>query len=304
MTLLGLSKQRAKRLHRQAQARSADGDDDAALELYRQCLALDPTRASSLYNIGLIYKYRSDWEKSFEFNAKAYELAPTDAASRWNLAIAATALRRWRVARQAWRDNGWDLADSDEPIRMDFGHTPVRLHPHLGADANAPAHAGEVVWGSRIDPVRVVIDSIPFPNSGFRCGDVVLHDGAAVGARVVNGREYPVFNVLALFEASTLSTYVAHVQGMTPEHIDWLQQLAGATGVTIEDWTGNVRTLCKLCSEGIPHSAHDTAGETVWNAERTIGLACAAPEQIDRIMSACKEKAAFDISRITLELNA
>ena len=41
---------------------------------------------------------------------------------------------------------------------------------------------------------------------------MVLHDGAAVGTREADGHEYPVFNVLELFEVSKLSTYEAELR--------------------------------------------------------------------------------------------
>lgn len=295
MDFLSLSKFRANRLHRQAQTFSDEGNDDAALALYQKCLALDPTRSASLYNMGLIYKYRGDWQKSLEFNSRAYELSPSDEASRWNLAIAATALRRWSVARKAWRDNGLELADVNEPITMELGQTPVRLNSK---------DAGEVVWGKRIDPVRVLIESIPFPESGFRCNDIVLHDGAAVGCRVIEGQEYPVFNVLELFESSKTSTYVAHIRVSTPDDMEWLARLAGATGLVMEDWTANVRTLCSQCSEGTPHEAHDSNGEKAWITERKIGFGCSFPAQMDEIVAAYQKRSTLEIYKVTLALSA
>lgn len=291
MALALFNHYRANRLHRQAQAHSHAGDVDTALALYEKCLALDPARSNTIYNIALIHKYRGDWERSFEFNAKAYALAPRDEACRWNLAIAATALRRWSVARSAWSDNGMNVPAGDGPIAMDFGVTPVRLNPEGG---------GEVVWGRRVDPVRVVIESIPFPESGFRLNDVVLHDGAGVGSRSFDGREYPVFNVLELFEPSTLSTYVLDLRASAGDQIEWLAQLAADTGVAFEDWTGNVRTLCKQCSEGTPHETHDH--EAGWDVERRIGLACSLPSRIETLVEACKKSGRLEIVRVTMAL--
>ncbi|HEX4997290.1 MAG TPA: tetratricopeptide repeat protein [Terriglobia bacterium] len=290
-----LARYRATQLHRQAQARSEEGNNDAALALYAECLALDPNRSTSLYNVGLIYKYRGDWEKSFEFNSRAYALSPSDEASRWNLAIAATALRRWSVARKAWKDNGLDVSEGDAPINMNLGVTPVRLNPD---------DAGEVVWGRRIDPVRVVVESVPFPESGFRSRDVVLHDGAPVGFRNVEGRQYPVFNVLELFEPSNFSTYVARVRISTQDQMKQLAQLADAAGVVMEDWTGSVRQLCKQCSEGTPHETHDQNGEKTWNTARRVGLACSDPDRIEEIVAACESRRLLDFEEVTLELSA
>lgn len=282
---------RADRLHRQAQACSRAGDEDAALALYAKCVALDPDYASAFYNMGLIHKYRGEWEQSFAFNTMAYELSPGDEASRWNLAITATALRRWSVARRAWRDNGLDVPDGEGPIMMELGLTPVRLHPES---------SGEVVWAQRIDPVRARIISIPFPESGFRLHDVVLHDGAAVGARVVDGREYPVFNVLELFESSDLSTYVLELRASTADRIASLERVANDVGVTMEDWTANVRSLCRQCSEGIPHDTHDHLPDPTWQVERRIGLAASEQSQLDAVVEACSTIDGLVLGQLTV----
>ncbi|KQZ70970.1 hypothetical protein ASD55_11860 [Rhodanobacter sp. Root561] len=279
MFIARFNRHRADRLHKQAQACSKAGDEDAALALYARCLSLDPDRDTTLYNVGLIYKYRGDWEQSFDFNARAYAISPRDEATRWNLAIAATALRRWVVARQAWTDNGLLMPDGDGPITMDFGLTPVRLDP---------AGRGEVVWARRIDPVRARITSIPFPESGFRLNDVVLHDGAAVGSRTVDGREYSVFNVLELFEPSALSTYVMVVRAPTADQLDSLERLAESMGVAVEDWTASVRALCRQCSEGAPHETHDNDRDPDWQVERRMGMACADPARMESLVQACR----------------
>lgn len=270
---------RAERLHRQGLASSNAGDKDAALALYAKCVALDPSHSHALYNMGLIHKYRGEWEQSFAFNARAYALEPGDEASRWNLAIAATALRRWPVARQAWKDNGLNVPEGDGPISMPLGLTPIRL---------SPEGSGEVVWAQRIDPVRARIHSIPFPESGFRLNDVVLHDGAPVGARIVDGCEYPVFNVLELFESSGLETYVLELQASSADQVAALEQLADDAGIAMEDWTANVRSLCKQCSEGAPHHTHDHDPDPTWRTDRRIGLVAKQRAQIDALMDACR----------------
>lgn len=168
-------------------------DLEVAMPLYQRALALDPYRAATHYNIGLVYKYRGAWTESLHHNLRASDLRPDDEAANWNMGIAATALRDWPAAREAWRRVGIQIADGDGPVEEDFGIAPVRLNPNESA---------EVVWGKRIDPARVVLVSIPYPASGFRAGDIVLHDGASMGERQYNGRTYSVFNVLALFEAS------------------------------------------------------------------------------------------------------
>jgi len=259
------TRQRAAELHAQAQALEGQ-DDDEALRLYHQALALDSHRPETFYNIGLIHKYRGEWAESLEFNRRSVELDPADESANWNLAIAATALCDWATARAAWQRLGIQVAEGEGPIEDDFGMTPVRLNPD---------QAGEVVWGTRVDPVRVRIQNIPYPSSGFRAGDVVLHDGAPTGTRQWQGREYSVFNVLQLHMPSRVTTFELEVRAASVTDIEALEAAADAAGCHVEDWTTTVRMLCKACSEGTPHEHHDQEGgkDDSWVPRRVLGAA-------------------------------
>ena len=147
--------------------------------------------------------------------------------------------------------------------------TPVRLNP----DDNA-----EVVWARRIDPARAVIDNIPYPDSGFRCGDIVLHDGAPVGERESGGRVYSVFNVLELFEASANSTFETEVRARDAADLGSLTAALDAAKVDHEVWTSNVRTLCKQCSEGLTHTQHDEVAPAGWPDSHVLGISATSPE--------------------------
>lgn len=259
------AKQQAEDLHEQARELEG-GDDDQALRLYHQVLELDPARSSTLYNIGLIHKYRGEWVESREFNRRAVALSPDDEAANWNLAIAATALVDWRMARSVWHRLGLGIDEGDTPIESNFGLTPVRLDPEGDP---------EVVWARRICPIRARIESIPFPESGYRRGDVVLHDGASTGSRMLDGRARPVFNVLQLFHPSPNATFALQVDAASPDDIHALEDAFDACGCCAEDWTDNVQVLCKACSEGTPHEhtqpVADSA-EPVWQTQRHFGV--------------------------------
>lgn len=291
--LFDFKKRKASRLHEKAQQLEKECKIDEAIAKYLEAIALDPEKSESYYNLGLIYKYQGEWQKSFEFNQKANELHPEDEAARWNLAIATTALRNWAVARKMWEENGITLAGSAGPIEMDFGMTPVRLNP----DEN-----GEVVWATRIDPVRARIDSIPFPESGFRHGDVVLHDGAAVGYRKLEAHEYPVFNVLELFERSGYTTCVATVSVESDLDLDALEKAFSVIQSHYEDWTRNVRTLCRACSEGQPHAQHDHELKDEWFPERRLGIAVYPGDDIQQILANWQKKTAGRVLSIEPEI--
>ena len=225
--------ERADELFDAAKAKSDAGDDQAALALYLESLALDRKQPSALYNVGLIYKYRRDWKECLRYNRLAAELRPDDEATNWNIGIAATALREWRIAREAWKRAGLTVDDGDAPIAGKFGYTPVRLNGFEGTDAPA-----EVVWATRLSPVTARVENIPTPATRFRFGDVVLHDGAANGTRLyAPGDERPVFDVFEVFEPSDYMTFDVHLIAPRSEAIEELEAACEAADVQVEDWT-------------------------------------------------------------------
>lgn len=273
-----MDKLRARQLHSEGMACSEKGNEEGALEKYQAALKLDPDRSETLYNIGLIYKYRRAWRESLDCNLRADALSPDDEATLWNLAIAATALRDWNTARRTWVRLGIELGDGSGPIDDNFGEAPVRLNPN---------DSGEVVWAHRIDPVRARLINVPFSASGFRYGDVVLHDGAQAGTRLDRqGRERSVFNVLELLEASRFSTFEADIEAGDPQDMTDLDGRCDASGLICEDWTQNIRTLCKACSEGRPHQRHDEdRSDKSWQAERRVGIACANSRTVREVLN-------------------
>ena len=50
---------------------------------------------------------------------------------------------------------------------------------------------------------------------------------------------------------------VAELLFEQPEAVADLIAFLGEHGVPAEDWSSSVRMLCKACSEGRPHDAHD-----------------------------------------------
>jgi tetratricopeptide (TPR) repeat protein len=176
----------------------ARGEFARAVSLYEKAIASDHTLSAPWYNLGLIYKERHDWKASLRCDQEAVRRNSSSEAAWWNLGIAATALSEWTEARRAWSAYGLELPEGTGEIVGDFGYTPIRINPH---------DDGEVVWTDRIDPARAIIRSVPLPESGHRYGDLLLHDGAPNGYRMLQGREVPVFNELEVLSRSPLGTY-------------------------------------------------------------------------------------------------
>jgi tetratricopeptide (TPR) repeat protein len=301
-----LSSRRAANLHAAGVECSETGNEDGAIENYQKALTLDPKRGDTLYNLALIYKYRGDWAKSFEFNRRAREIQPGDEATLWNLAISATALRDWRTARHVWRTLQVITEDGEGPINKNWGQTPVRVNPEGSAEGKEN-RVIEVVWSDCLCPVRSRITNIPTGATGFRYGDIVLHDGAPVGYRLnPSGQERAVFNVLELFEPSRFSTYEVAIYVESAESLKALERLCEIAGVEIEDWTANIRNLCKACSEGRPHEGHDTdlKEPASWSGQRRVGFAAMDREYLEGVLRAWAEKPGRSVEEIRCTLTA
>jgi hypothetical protein len=108
--------------------------------------------------------------------------------------------------------------------------------------------------------------------------------GAEMGTRLyASGDERSVLKVFELFEPSDYITFDVHLAA------------PGAAAIEMEDWTKNLKTLCKACSEGRAHEQHDHSLESdEWQLERRIGLASkdasAMDSLIERWVAAGKER--------------
>jgi len=230
--------------------------------LNRLAASLSPGWSVPWYNLGFSAKYAGDWSTSLVHNRRAAELDPSDEASWWNLGIAATALRDWETARLAWAACGIELStDTGEP-RFESLTACVRLNPE---------REGEVVWGHRIDPVRLVIDSIPLPESRHRYRDMVLHDGAQEGTREIDGVQVPVFDELELMQASCYSTFEALIVMPASEMEAELVRRCLDEEIGIEDWS-TIRRLCEECSRGNP--APHMCSRSSDSDKKSYGFAC------------------------------
>jgi tetratricopeptide (TPR) repeat protein len=271
-----------------------EGNEKEAIEIYHQLIKDVPDWSIPYYNLGLIYKYRNDWQKSFDLNLKSTELNSKDEGSWWNLGIAATALKNWQIARTAWNQFGLNLEINDEEVRTGKFHTPIRLNP----DGDA-----EVVWAIRIDPARAIVNSIPLPQCKHRYGDLVLNDGAPVGTRMVDGQEFSVFNELEILQKSDYKTFSVFIYSESQKDLDKLIELLNDYELPNENWTTTIKMLCKQCSEGTPHEVHDKQlEEKTKEGEFQIGIASIDSQSIKEVLDKWKVITLCDYENLKLEL--
>lgn len=283
----------AQELVEQAIALREQDQKAEAVSFYLKAITAAPEWATPHYNLGLYYKYESNWQLSYQHNKKATELNTESEAAWWNLGIAATVLEDWHTARTAWTQFGLKLEVNDEEPAMALRNIPIRLNPD---------DAGEVVWCKRIDPARAIILSIPLATSGHRFGDMILNDGAPMGTRISDGEEYSVLNELKLLKPSEYKTYSVTVYTSTQSDIDKLEELCEVAEIEMEDWS-TIRYLCKQCSEGIAHKDHDQDNEERETpSERYIGFASFNELRLMQVLTDWSVITLCEYSEVVLEL--
>lgn len=252
-----------------------DGRLAEASALFARMLEGRPDAAELHYMRGLAHKYLRDWSVSLAHNLRALELDGFDEAAAWNAGIAATALGDWDCARRLWRECGIALPEGQGPVEGDFGLVSIRLNPW---------GAGETVWARRIDVVRARLLNVPLPESGYRFGDIVLHDGASTGGRRMGERTAPVFNALQRLQKSDFRTFVAFVSCDSAHALEPLLE-ARAPGLGyVEDWTGSVAHYCLRCSHGTPHRHADDEAPLPWKRDRSLGIAAQGRRTAEKLL--------------------
>jgi len=242
------------------------GDLRGAEAAYLAAMEAAPSWPAPIYNLGLLYKYECRWKESFDYNRRSTELQSDDEASWWNFGIAATALRHWGEARRAWAACGIEVPPGDGPPEFNWGRTPVRLNPDTD---------GEVVWARRLDPARAQILNVPLPISGFRWGDIVLNDGAVEGERMVNGRAYPVFNVLQRWQLSPFRTFILELATADGEALAALERCAADRVALLKIGVHARRSFAETAVTGVrmnmPTATHTLRIHTVaWRLVTTL----------------------------------
>lgn len=285
-------------LAERAHAAYDSGDLAEARERFEILLAAVPDDPDHHYMQGLVCKYLREWSASLHHNLRALALYTEDDADeleapRWNAAIAATALGDWAEARRQWAGCGIDIPGDDGPIDTNFGVASLRLEAW---------GCGETLFARRIDPVRAQLIDVPLPDSGYRYGDIVLHDGASTGQRRFHQSMVPVLNALQRMETSEFPTFAVFVTCPQRADLDALLE-ARVPGIAfVEDWTESIAHYCLRCSHGAPHrhendadrsdQGNDPSGieeRNRWRPERNIGIAAQSRHSVMRLIDRWKK---------------
>ncbi len=242
----GLRKSIAEALRHAGPARA--GEARVAYEALRDAA---PEDSASWYNLGLVYKQRGLFAEGVVVNRRARELGDGDAAVLWNLGICATGAGDGATALEAWRALGFEVERGEDglPFMPRLGPVQVRL-----SNAGVPGWEGapcdyEHVWIERLSPCHGRVLSPTSSEMSAEYGDVVLHDGAAIGYRESNGRRTPRFPLLALLRKGTDRVFrfaaLQEEEGQAAALTELLPE-----GSLVYPHTERVEMICRDCVRG------------------------------------------------------
>ncbi len=168
---------------------------EPARPLIETAAAALPGDMPAQFNLGVVRKLAGDFAGAADCFRLVLDVRDEPAA-RWSLGICAVALRDWATARACWAKIGLTVPDGQGDYAAEGELVPIKVP----ADPGAPVE-GEIVWGHRIGPARVVLRGLPrFSPVGY--ADVVLVDGVAVAEVMDDGKPVPVVPMLGVFAAS------------------------------------------------------------------------------------------------------
>lgn len=224
-----------KELYQQALVYDDQGDVYNAVKLYKRIIRLDTDWAPPYFQLGYIYKKRQEWKACLHYHKKFLARSPSEKKAWWNLGIAASALNKWRIARNVWSK---------------FGLSPTESAPCCIQLKTATRF--ELFWVKSLDPARGRITNIPFPASDRRYGDIILFDKEVVGYNVVGNKKVPIYPELGLYKRSVYRTWSCFLVGATLKDVETLENLCQNAALGFEVWSNASRAFSPRLENQLP----------------------------------------------------
>lgn len=203
------------------------GDPYNAVKLYKKAIKLASDWAPAYARLGQLYKSRWEWKPALHYNKKTVALAPSNREAWWNMGIAATALKKPRIAKRVWKkfglhDKKWNLSCLRIKYEQQF----------------------EILFMQPVSPASATILNIPHPRSDRRYQDIILYDRRRLtGYTISNKKRVPVFDELGLLKRSTFFTYSCLLPEANESDTQKLADLCLDYGLGFEVWSNSSRAL-------------------------------------------------------------
>ncbi len=209
-----------------------------AAKLLRRIIKLAPDWWEPHAELAELYKWQGEWKAMMHFAKRAVALHAGNPAAWRNLGIAATALKKGRIAQTVWNKFGISTGKTDP-------RAIVALRVPCGKQF-------EILWAHPLDPARALITSIPHPASGRRYHDVLLFDFNPCGYTVSGRRRYPVFDQLGVVRHSPFKTYSCTVETTDKKALRLLDKLCRQGALGFENWTNATRAMPFQSENALP----------------------------------------------------
>jgi len=259
-----------RQLYKRALEYDRAGDIYNAVKLYKKIGKVCPQWFPPFERLGLLYKYRQDWKAALYYSKKTVALNPSNQNAWWDLGIAATAMKRWRIAKSVWSKFGMP---NKKPAPS--GKASVRL---------SVGEKFEIVEVDLLDPARARITSIPFPGADRRYNDVVLYDRVVSGYYRSKEVKIPVYEELGLLKRSVYQTASCWLHNAGEQDVLKLEQLCHQYRLGFEVWSNAQLNSATAGSKKIPEYQHiedlnPSGEEAVW-----VALAAKSPRQLRAVL--------------------
>jgi hypothetical protein len=253
-------------LFEQAEQYDRRGDVYHAVKLYKHLVKLAPHWHPPYAKLSELYKTRQDWKAALHYSKKAISLNVQDQASWWNVGIAATAVKKPRLAQRVWRKFGY--------THHDF--TPVCVKLEWGNQL-------EIVAVRPIDPARGIIVNIPHPASERRYQDVLLFDRAVLGYNVLQKKKIPIHAALGVFKRSAFHTFSCQLHTVESRDIKILEQLCYEANLGFENWSNLTRV--HHLSKKLPEYYGYDFTQTAESGDLLIAIAAQHQRQVQEVLA-------------------
>lgn len=217
----------ARRLYEEALKYDESGDVYNAIKLYKRVVKLADGWFLPYSRLQMIYKARQEWKPAYHYTKRALALDTKHTGLWWDLGIAATALKKWRIAKSVWNKFAAPFT-FPENKRSTFS---------ICLTYNGQF---ELIWVRPLCPARAEILSIPQPESQRCYGDLILYDRRELkGYNVANNRKMPIFDYLGLWKHSKYSTFSCWLHTDNQKDVQALETLCQNAGMGFENWSNN-----------------------------------------------------------------
>lgn len=259
-------------LFQEARAYHEQGDVYNAVKLCKRIIKSVPEWCPPYAMLGDIYKYRQEWKAALHYNKKTVALEVADRSAWWNIGIAATALKKPRLARRVW--NKFGLDDQRKPL------------PKMKSVRIAFGKQFDIIWAKPIDPVQAVISSIPAPATQRRFRDTILLDGVIAGYTIANGKRYPVYEELGIQKQSNFRTFSCQIHLQDADDLMYLEKLCLEAGFGFENWSNAAWVFANQPGQSLPeyYGADFLSDKNDFPERLHIAIAAPQRQEVEEIL--------------------